>query len=78
MSIAAPISSASGTRTRWTEVESGFHVGNRPGEFVGTIRRVTDGYAAHDHTGHPVGTFPTLPRARSAVEARAQSRPRGF
>ncbi|MFJ6651431.1 hypothetical protein ACIQLJ_01375 [Microbacterium sp. NPDC091313] len=52
----------------WARVEDGFHVGSRDGNFLGYIERAADGYFdACDMRSRPVGRFPTLVSAMSAL-----------
>ena len=53
---------------RWSEVERGFHVGERGGEFVGYIDTNVDGtHVAFDGHASPVGRFRTLAEAKASL-----------
>jgi hypothetical protein len=66
---AAQTTFALGARSHWTEVEEGFHVGNRGGEYAGSVSKVEDGFVAFDGIGTPVGRFPTVEQARASVDS---------
>ncbi|WP_416444994.1 hypothetical protein AB3K78_16310 [Leucobacter sp. HNU] len=51
----------------WTEVETGFWAGNRPGEFLGTIEEHRQGFAAFDALHQPLGVFTTLVEAQKRI-----------
>lgn len=52
----------------WAQVDEGFHVGSRAGEFLGYVDRSspTD-YRAFDMTSRPTGSFVDLSKAIQAV-----------
>ncbi|MFS0735160.1 hypothetical protein ABC304_06980 [Microbacterium sp. 1P10UB] len=55
----------------WAQVEPGFHVGSRDGDFLGYIDRRDDGrYLASDMTARVVGRFPDLASAIRALSER--------
>ncbi|GAA4782520.1 MULTISPECIES: hypothetical protein [Microbacterium] len=57
------------THTTWSRVQSGLHVGNRDGEFLGFVEKGPDGrFVAFDGHAEPVGTFTRLEEAEGAVE----------
>jgi hypothetical protein len=54
----------------WTQVEPGFHVAGRDGEFVGYVDTSADGtFVAFDGTSALVGRYPRLSLAKDAVIA---------
>lgn len=56
------------TDVLWACVEDGFHVGSRGGDFLGFVDRRPNGtFRAHDSHSQPVGDFPSLREATSAV-----------
>jgi hypothetical protein len=64
--------SATHTAPRWTwaAVERGLWAGQLDPEFAGLIEQeIVHGYSPTDHTGHPLGTYPTLLDAKSALRA---------
>jgi hypothetical protein len=65
-------------RTTWTEVDPGFYVANRGGEFIGYVDRAQGAYVAFDGTSALLGRFPSLTRAQVAVlgSDAAPARPR--
>jgi hypothetical protein len=74
-------------RPLWVRVDSDLTVGNRGGDFLGTIERTTVGFVALDGRGDPAGLFPTRKRAQQAltslsgaslVRRRARARRAGF
>lgn len=57
----------------WTEVEPGFFVANRAGEFVGYIDTATTGeHTAFDGTSALIGRYPALAAAQAAIDALAR------
>ncbi|AZS38040.1 hypothetical protein CVS47_02690 [Microbacterium lemovicicum] len=55
----------------WAQVEPGFHVGSRDGDFLGYIDRRDDGqYLAWDMTARVVGRFPDLASAIRVLSER--------
>jgi hypothetical protein len=56
------------TAVTWTEVEPGFHVGSRGGEFAGFVEKTPDGsFVAFDEYSTPIGRFPALREAQASV-----------
>jgi hypothetical protein len=52
----------------WTEVEPGFHVASRGGEFAGFVEKTPDGsFVAFDEYSTPIGRFPALRDAQCSV-----------
>lgn len=52
----------------WTEVEPGFHVASRGGEFGGFVERTADGsFVAFDEYSSPIGRFTGLSEAQGSV-----------
>lgn len=52
----------------WTEVEPGFHVASRSGEFGGFVERTGDGsFVAFDEYSSPIGRFPHLAAAQRSL-----------
>jgi hypothetical protein len=52
----------------WSEVEAGFHVGSRDGEFAGYVDSNQDGtFIAFDGHASPVGRFRTLAEAKASL-----------
>jgi hypothetical protein len=63
---------ASDTAPRWTwaTVERGLWAGQHDDEFAGLIEQdVAHGFSPTDHTGHSLGTYPTLLAAKTALRA---------
>jgi hypothetical protein len=63
---------ASDTAPRWTwaAVERGLWAGQHDDEFAGLIEQeIPNGYSPTDHTGHPLGTYPSLVAAKTALRA---------
>lgn len=61
--VVAPVSALT-----WTEVEPGFHVASRGGEFGGYVERTGDGsFVAFDEYSTPVGRYATLTAARRSL-----------
>lgn len=60
------------TWVTWSQVDEGFYIGSRFGDFVGYIDRAQDGaYTAFDLSSGVVGSFAALSQAMAAlVEAR--------
>jgi hypothetical protein len=53
---------------RWNEVEPGFHVANREGEFAGYVDVNVDGTAvAFDHHSSPIGRFRDVASAQASL-----------
>ncbi|GAA2082439.1 hypothetical protein GCM10009758_33180 [Microbacterium hatanonis] len=53
---------------RWSEVEPGFHVGERDGEFVGYVDTNADGtFVAFDGHSTAVGRFRSLAEAKASL-----------
>jgi len=62
---------AGGESPTWHEVEKGFWVGNTREAFVGTVERTaSDRFIARDETGSPVGEYPDVVSARTALGSR--------
>lgn len=57
----------SSDRALWVRVGEGLSVGNRNGNFLGTIERTTAGFVALDGRGEPAGLFPDEKSARRAL-----------
>lgn len=56
-------------RVVWARVDDGFYVGSLPGSFLGCIDRQADGtFLALDVHTQPIGVFPDLDRAMTAVQ----------
>lgn len=56
----------------WTEVEPGFHVGARGGEFAGFVEETPDGsFVAFDEFSTPIGRFPSLRDAQTSLASTA-------
>lgn len=52
----------------WSQVDEGFYIGSRFGDFVGYIDRGHDGaYTAFDLSSGVVGTFEVLNQAMAAL-----------
>lgn len=52
----------------WTEVEPGFHVGARGGEFAGFVEETSDGsFVAFDEFSTPIGRFHVLRDAQASL-----------
>ena len=55
-------------RVTWVEVEPGFHVASRSGEFVGHVDTTRTGaFISFDGRATPVGRFDTLAAAKSSL-----------
>lgn len=68
MSTLTDVHVALGRTPRWDEVEPGFHVGSRDGEFVGFIDTTAVGsFVAFDGRSTPVGCYSSLRDAQRAV-----------
>lgn len=68
MSTLTHIDAVLGRAARWDEVEPGFHVGSRDGEFVGFIDTTAAGsFVAFDGRSTPVGCYGSLRDAQRAV-----------
>ncbi|MET0297388.1 MAG: hypothetical protein ABW024_08305 [Microbacterium sp.] len=53
----------------WARVDDGFYVGSIPGRFLGCIDRQAGGeFLALDVHTQPIGRYPTLDQAMSAVQ----------
>jgi hypothetical protein len=64
---AAPRAASSG-RVTWSQVQPGFYVASRAGEFIGYIDRTPAGqHVAFDGRSTPVGRFDSLDAAKRAV-----------
>lgn len=61
-------------RAVWSEVEPGFHVANRGGEFIGYVDRADGVFVAFDGTSALLGRHQSLTHAQLAV-IDAHSRP---
>lgn len=56
----------------WREVEPGFHIASRGGEFAGFVEVTSDGsHVAFDEFSTPIGRFPDLRAARSSLSTTA-------
>ena len=56
------------TRVSWAEVEPGFHVATRVGDFIGFVDRTPAGqHVAFDGFSTPVGRYDTLQAAKTAI-----------
>jgi hypothetical protein len=64
---------------RWDQVEAGFRVGTRDGEYIGFIETTPDGtFVAVDGRSTPVGRFYSLKEAQRALtEVERMGSPRG-
>jgi hypothetical protein len=52
----------------WTEVEPGFHVASRSGDFGGFVERTSDGsFVAFDEYSSPIGRYASLPAAQRSL-----------
>jgi len=70
------LSLATSTRTTWSQVEAGFFVANRAGEFIGYIDSADGGaFVAFDGTSAPLGRFATLSDAQHAVAGATRTIP---
>jgi hypothetical protein len=71
-----------GHGVQWDEVEQGFHVATRRGEFLGFIETTARGtFVALDGFSTPVGRYDTLRQARRALlqtERMRNSQPGAF
>lgn len=69
MTAVAPARRETRARTTWAEVESGFHVGNRAGQYIGCVDRTDAGrFVAFDGHSTALGVFDSLTSARASVE----------
>lgn len=56
------------TWVTWSQVDEGFYIGSRFGDFVGYIDRGSDGsYTAFDLSSGAVGSFSALTEAMAAL-----------
>ncbi|WP_309065823.1 peptide ABC transporter permease [Microbacterium sp.] len=81
--MSAPVGTASGVRSgvapalprlaavSWAEVDTGFWVANRAGEYFGCVDAVRGGFVTRDAYNTPVGRYPTLGDAKAAVRSTA-------
>jgi len=52
----------------WSQVDTGFSVASRAGEYVGSVDTTPNGtFVAFDSTNAPIGHYPTLAEAKRAV-----------
>lgn len=58
-----------GTGIQWAEVETGFFAASTRTGFVGCIDSTSRGFAAFDGRGTPLGTFPSMDEAKTALRA---------
>jgi len=56
-----------GGQVTWAEVEPGFHVASRAGEYLGCIDAVRGGFVTRDGHGVPIGKFSSLAEAKASV-----------
>ncbi|CAN7337617.1 hypothetical protein LJR045_001901 [Microbacterium sp. LjRoot45] len=57
-------------RVTWAQVEAGFHVGSRAGDFLGYVDHEPGGaYRAYDMSSRPLGAFTRLSDAIDAVNS---------
>lgn len=58
----------------WAQVDEGFYVGSRTGEFLGYVdRHSPTTYRAFDMTSRMIGTFAELAEAMQAVSSRSRT-----
>lgn len=63
---AAPL--LSGLRLQWAEVDPGFHVATKDGEFAGSVDTTHDGhFVALDARSTPIGRYETLAEAKRSL-----------
>ncbi len=73
MTLVSTLTEAATPRfTQWHEPESGFHVGSRRGDFIGTIEKTAVGtFVAFDGLSTPVGRYTSLAEAQRALTSLA-------
>jgi hypothetical protein len=69
MSLASITALPTRTRVLWATVDTGFCVGSRDGDYIGSVTETEAGaFIAHDGTSTPLGRYDSLEAARAAVE----------
>ncbi|GAA1964157.1 hypothetical protein GCM10009776_28690 [Microbacterium deminutum] len=58
-----------GDASLWHEVEAGFWVGSRTGQFLGTIERHRDRFFARDCVGASLGVYPSVEAACCVLDS---------
>lgn len=66
MGTASPIPLTS-VRVLWAEVDSGFWVAHRGGEYFGCVDQVEGGFVSRDAHGIPIGRYDRLDLAKSSL-----------
>ncbi|MFJ4037787.1 hypothetical protein ACIPVB_06845 [Microbacterium sp. NPDC090007] len=56
-------------RVLWAEVDTGFWVAHRGGEYFGCVDAVTGGYVSRDAHGVPIGRFDALDAAKASLRS---------
>jgi len=67
MTTASIPSTLGAARVLWTNVDTGFWVAHRGGEYFGCVDAVSGGYVSRDAHGIPIGRYDALSAAKASL-----------